>query len=338
MTSQTTLEDIMEQPGIKGKEYMIVPGTDASLEEQLGDMYHLVTKGKSFCQMSIEEISEMCSSWNTSSMIGGLEYLVNEAGKKQIFYDIWNEEEIKKEPSKRETGICAFPLQKNSKFVIICPGGGYSSVCTMAEGYGIAEKLNALGYSAFIVNYRVGVGMRQKPIDDLAQAIRFIFAHAEEFHVDIKQYGVMGFSAGAHLAGMFGTESLGYVKYGLTKPGILILGYPVVTMGVAAHEGSRECLLGTENKDDEKLREMYSIEKQITENFPPVYVWQCEKDAAVPIENSQVLVEQLERKGIACKYEVFPGDAHGWGLGIGTAAQGWLERAVSFGVVCEQRV
>lgn len=134
---------------------------------------------------------------------------------------------------------------------------------------------------------------------DLAQTVKFILNH-KEFNVDANGYAVIGFSAGAHLAASFGTKSLGYEQYGLN------------------------------HVEDQKLHEQYSIEKQVDISYPPVYLWQCEADETVPIENSSMLVKKLEQNKVPYKYEVFPGKEHGWGLGTGTDADGWVERAIDF--------
>lgn len=331
LTADSTLQEIMNAPELKGRGYMVDPGVDALLKTMMGEAYDTVLGGRTFTQIALKEIPNVLTAWNLPSLVVGLEYLLQKAGEGKVFYDIWNEKEMKEEPSRRETGISAFIVPGGKKFVLVCPGGGYSSVCTVAEGYGIAKEWNDKGYSAFILQYRVGDKMQQpKQIEDLVQAVKYIFAHAEELQVDTKDYALMGFSAGAHLASCFGTELLGYKKYGLQKPGAVILGYPVITMGEKTHEGSRKFLLGTENIEDQALRAQFSIEKQITSAFPSTYVWQCEEDETVPIENSQMLVDALKEKKIPYEYEVFPGNAHGWGVGIGTAAEGWIDRAITF--------
>lgn len=127
-----------------------------------------------------------------------------------------------------------------------------------------------------------------------------------------------------------GTESLGFKKYGLPKPGALILGYPVITMKEAAHGGSRHNLLGSERENDETYQRLYSVEEQVTKEFPRTYVWQCEADNCVPTVNSRLLTKRLSDFGIPFEHEVFPGEDHGWGLGTGTAAEGWVRRALAF--------
>ena len=138
----------------------------------------------------------------------------------------------------------------------------------------------------------------------------------------------MGFSAGGHLAASFGTQSLGYAHYGLPAPAALILSYPVVTMEEKTHAGSKNLLVGKNAAAN--MVQAYSIEKQITMNYPPSYVWQFDHDNMVPSDNSRMLVEAIRRYGSPCEYETFPGVSHGVGLGTDTPAEGWLERAVSF--------
>lgn len=331
VTTDMTLQEIMEAPELEGRGYMVDPGVDSLLKVMMGEAYDTVFSGKGFTGLKLKEISGILPDWNLPSLTSGLTYLLQRAKEGTVFYDIWNEKEMEEEPSRRMTGLAAFLVPGKKKFVLICPGGGYSSVCTIAEGYGIAKELNEKGYSAFILRYRADADIRQpKHLEDLARAVKYIFAHAEELDVDTADYAVMGFSAGAHLAGCFGVEEYGYKNYGLPRPGIAILGYPVVTMGEKAHEGSRQFFLGTEHVDEEDLRIRFSLEKQITSAYPPVYVWQCEEDGGVPIENSRMLAAALEEKNVSYEYKTFPGNAHGWGLGIGTPAEGWLDEALTF--------
>ncbi|MGM9538269.1 MAG: alpha/beta hydrolase [Candidatus Onthomonas sp.] len=224
-----------------------------------------------------------------------------------------------------------FPGPPGGKAVIICPGGGYSLVWSPGEGYPVAARLNEMGYHAFVVNYRTGPEAAQapNPMEDLAVSIRYILAHAGEFQADLSDCAVMGFSAGGHLAASFGTEALGWKHYGLPRPGAMMLCYPVITMGPLSEPTSRSCLLGRHLSDPE-FAHRYSIERQVTSVYPPTYLWQCDADAVVPIQNSRLMAEALTACGVPHRYETYPGTDHGTGLSDGTAAQGWLERAVSF--------
>ena len=311
ITENTTLRDVIQAIGWEEQAHMIDPMAKLNIDfSPIGQ--------PSFDQLTLKQISSFFSSWNSDSIAHGLRYLTERCRSGQVLYRYRED---------TSTGIAAFTLPERRKCVIICPGGGYTNVCSIAEGYPIAEAINRMGYAACVVNYRTHKeASAPNPMEDLAQAIRFISDHAEELNVDMEDYALMGFSAGGHLASSFGTEALGFQRYGLPAPKCMILGYPVITMGAYAHEGSRNMLLGKDA--DQALRDLYSVEKQITAAYPPTFVWQCAADAAVPIQNSQLLVQALAAKGVAHTYEVFPGDAHGWGLGEGTPAKGWLERAI----------
>lgn len=218
---------------------------------------------------------------------------------------------------------------KKHKTAIICPGGGYWMVCSYVEGTPFAEALNRMGISAVIVYYRV----REKahypaPQDDLARAVREVHARAEEWNLDMEGYSVWGSSAGGHLAGSFGTDNMGYLHYGLPKPGALVLIYPVITMTDLTHAGSRENLLG-EHPTEEMIR-FASIEQQATKDYPPTFLWCGDIDSTVPPENSKMLERALNAQGVHCKFMLFPGIEHGAGLGTGSCCEPWFENAVKF--------
>lgn len=269
--------------------------------------------------------------WDARRIVDGFLYLDQCLTNQQVFYHFWNEAERQRDPAKELTGLAAFTLARKSKFVVICPGGAYGAVCTMLEGYPLAKELNELGYAAFVVNYRVGRDAKQvNPMEDLSKAIWHILHHAEEFNLDIEGYGVMGFSAGAHLAGCFGLPELGYQKYELPKPGMLILGYPVITMTEKTNLATRRNLLGEEHQFDPELIEKYSIEKHVTAEYPPTFVWQCDGDDAVPVENSALLAGRLRERGVRFEYELFHHNTHGLRFDVGEHERLWVRRAVYF--------
>lgn len=218
---------------------------------------------------------------------------------------------------------------KKHPFALICPGGGYSVVCSFIEGAPYAQRLNALGYSAFVLYYRCGRQARYpNPQDDLARAVRDIMSRAEELSLETEGYSVWGSSAGGHLAASFGTESLGYAHYGLPRPGALILTYPVITMEDFTHAGSRKNLLG-KTPGHEQI-ELLSVEQQITPNYPPSFVWCGDADRTVDPKNSRVFSEALRQNGVPVQLEVYPGVDHGVGLGAGLACEPWFDAAVTF--------
>lgn len=212
---------------------------------------------------------------------------------------------------------------------IICPGGGYRRVCSFVEGHPFAKKLNKMGYHAVVVYYRVKDRARfPAPQDDLARAVRDIFDRAERWKLDTRCYSVWGSSAGGHLAASFGTESMGYAKYGLPRPGAMVLVYPVVTMGEKTHPGSRNFLLGS--APTEGQIHQTSIEQQITPNYPPTFLWWGDADGTVDPDNSLMLLSALEDNHVPHVHREYHGVGHGVGLGEGLPCEGWFEEAVAF--------
>lgn len=219
---------------------------------------------------------------------------------------------------------------KTHPVAIICPGGGYSVVCSFVEGVPFAEKCNERGISALIVYYRVAdQATYPAPQDDLAAAVRYALAHAEELNLDMTNYSVWGSSAGGHLAASFGTDNMGYVKYELPKPGAMILIYPVILMDkTLTHLGTHDNLIGSDASPEAEA--MASVEQHVGPWYPPTYIWCGDADATVPPENTRQMAQALETAGIPYQCEIFPGIDHGVGLATGMCAEGWIDRAIDF--------
>lgn len=224
---------------------------------------------------------------------------------------------------------------KTHPVAIICPGGGYWRVCSFVEGLPFARKLNAMGYSAIVVHYRCGSKYPYPvPQEDLARAIRHVLQHKDRWNLDMEGYSLWGASAGGHLAASFGTDAMGYKRYGLPKPGALILSYPVVTMGEKAHEGSRKHLLGEDRTPH--MIQFASIEKQITADYPPTFLWCGLEDRSVDPDNSRMLAEALKEWEIPHAFLTVADVGHGVGIGEGLACEGWFEKAVGFWESCRK--
>ncbi len=218
---------------------------------------------------------------------------------------------------------------KKHPVAIICPGGGYSMVCSYVEGVPFARKLNAMGISAFVVYYRCRSRARlPNPQDDLARAVRHIASRADELNLDMSNYSVWGSSAGGHLVSTFGTEHLGYAYYGLPKPGALVLVYPVITMEPYTHGGTRNNLLGPSPSRDAIVRA--STEQNVTASYPPTFIWCGSADSVVSPDNSRNMASALEKAGVRYEFVEYPGIDHGVGLGEGTVCEEWVSRAVHF--------
>ncbi len=213
---------------------------------------------------------------------------------------------------------------KSHPFAVICPGGGYGAVCSFGEGRPFADELNKLGYNAFVVYYRTKKKARYPhPQEDLKRAIEEIFAHAKEWKLDTDNWSVWGSSAGGHLVASYFTEN-----WGTPKPSALVLVYPVITMGEYTHKGSRDNLLGV--NADAQMIEKLSVEKQVSSDYPPSFIWYGTADDVVAPVNTHMLADALKGVSVPCKIEEYEGIGHGAGLAKGTVAEGWFKNAVDF--------
>lgn len=244
------------------------------------------------------------------------EMLARRKRGEQLFYDLGD-----------TVGLYAFLIGNSAPLIFILPGGGYGDVCSFVEGFTTAVRFNELGFNAVIGQYHVGKAAKAPaPLQDVARILSFVQEHAAEWQMNVEQYAVCGFSAGGHLAGLWGTKSVGWAKYGQKKPSAMFLCYPVVTMGEKAHEGSRALFLGKE-KDDPAIRRLYSVEEQVDGDYPPTFLWQCTKDDTVPFENSGLLDAALTKAGVYHEFMPVEGTKHGWGSAENTPAEEWTSRA-----------
>ena len=193
--------------------------------------------------------------------------------------------------------------------VIICAGGAYRWL-SPREKDPVALCFAALGYQTFLIEYAVGemaAGLR--PLRELAACVRLVRERAEEWHIEKEKIAVLGFSAGGHLAASLGILwNHAALQLGEDcRPDALVLCYPVITTGAFAHRESIDHVTG----GDENLRELLSLEKQVTEDMPPCFLWHCVGDESVPVENSLLLAEAMQRAGVAYECHLFAGGAHG---------------------------
>lgn len=219
------------------------------------------------------------------------------------------------------TLTCYLPARSNGKMVVICPGGGYSGLAMRHEGANVAEWFMEHGFAACVLKYRMPNGHHTIPLSDVQAAFRYCRAHAAEW--GIGKIGIMGFSAGGHLAA---TASNFYADAG-TRPDFSILFYPVITLeeGVT-HKGTRDHLLGKKVNDKELLAH-YSLENQVTENTPPTYIALTATDKAVPPENSYRYYRALMRCIVPVQMQVYPEGPHGFGFIIKDDEKDILKKA-----------
>jgi acetyl esterase/lipase len=204
--------------------------------------------------------------------------------------------------------------------IVVCPGGGYGGLASH-EGQDYALFLNQHGITAFVLKYRLGSGGYRHPVmlNDAARAVRFVRAHAGEFKVDPKRVGIMGSSAGGHLASTLvthfdsgKTDATDPVERQSSRPDLGILCYPVITMGEFTHEGSRNNLLGKPAPPE--LVKLLSNELQVTKETPPCFLWHTWEDTAVKVENSLEFAAALRRAGVPFDLHVYQKGRHGLGL------------------------
>ena len=234
-----------------------------------------------------------------------------------------------KTPNKYDLKFYPADSGEKKPFAIICPGGGYFMVASSVEGEPFAKKLNELGYSAFVLRYRVRKKARQPaPLDDLARAIRHIIDNAAQYGVETNGYSLWGSSAGGHLAGLFASERVCSGTYGLPQPSTVILTYPVITMGEISHRDSVRNFLGS-NPTEEEIYAA-SVENNVNANYPPTFLWNTKTDKTVNPQNCVLMQTALEKFGVDCEFMQFESGEHGAGLGTGTPCEPWFAAAVKF--------
>jgi acetyl esterase/lipase len=222
----------------------------------------------------------------------------------------------------------------NGTAVIVCPGGGYVRLSMQREGEQYAAWLGTLGITAFVLKYRMQEFGHPAPLRDALRAVRLVRANAATYRIRPDRIGVMGSSAGGHLAASAGTlfdHPLGRTGAELDKvsarPDFLMLLYPVITMdGPAVHAGSRKALLGSSPTAD--TVRLMSVETQVTSATPPTLLIHTQEDGTVPVENSILFYQALTRAKVPAEMYLFEHGGHGMGMraGLGTSSD-WPKRA-----------
>lgn len=213
-----------------------------------------------------------------------------------IFYDIYTDAEKAADPAKRDTGLFFFRGEPGAKFAICNAGGGFAYVGAMHDSFPHALELSKMGYNAFVLIYRPGA---QTACEDLARAISFIFANADELGVDVNGYSLWGGSAGARMAAYLGTYGpAGFGGNMLPQPGAVIM--------------------------------QYTGHSEYAPTDPPTYVCVGTNDGIASWRTMQRRLEAMAALGIPTEFHAYEGIGHGFGLGTGTVAEGWINDAVAF--------
>lgn len=223
----------------------------------------------------------------------------------------------------------------NGSAFVVCPGGGYGGLAADHEGRQVAKWCNGMGATAFVLHYRLGSKGYHYPTQllDVQRALRFARANADRYSIDPGRIGIIGFSAGGHLASMaatlFAERPAGATDDAVdrvsARPDVAVLAYPVIALAeLHTHRGSRKNLLGPADTDE--LAATLSTDRRVTKETPPTFIFQTDEDPAVPAENAVAFYLACRRQGVPAELHVYRRGPHGVGLAIGDHVLGrWSE-------------
>jgi acetyl esterase/lipase len=234
-----------------------------------------------------------------AAVVRGLNLLIENAHRGvTVFHEIYSEEERRADPDLRATGLFFFPGKAGAPFALIAPGGGFSYVASLHEGFPYATEISALGLNAFVVAYRTRQGGRTATAD-MARAIAYVLTHAEELGVARDRYSVWGSSAGARMAASIGSHG-------------------TAAFGAGEHPRPATVVMA------------YSGHSDLSSDEPPAFVVGGGRDGIAPPAAMERRITALRSAGTEVEYRVYPHLGHGFGAGTGTEAEGWIGRAVAF--------
>lgn len=240
------------------------------------------------------------SAVNADVVVSSLNRMIDDVrGGRTIFYDFYNVQDRQADHSKTATGLFFFRGKPGAPFAVICPGGGFSYVGSFHEGFPYALELSKKGYNAFVLQYRVGGGGAAPATRDLAAALSFIFANADTLEVSTSGYSLWGSSAGARMVAYIGSH--GAAPFGgnaLPRPATIVMAY-------TAHS-------------------------EYSPNDPPTFAVVGELDGISPPRAMQARIQKMRAIGLNVSLTIFSNVGHGFGLGVGTNAQGWIDEAIRF--------
>jgi len=282
----STLLDLLRHPAYSGFAHLILPWDDRAYDDQMP-----LTR--------IGSLMPYHTHVDPDIVVAGLNRMIDDvANGRTVFYRFYSDTQRQQQPAKNTTGLFFFRGRPGAPFAVIAPGGGFSYVASVHEGFPYAAAISRKGYNAFVLRYRVGQG-GTVATEDLAAAISFILSNAATLGVSIAGYSLWGSSAGARMAASIGSH--GVARYG----------------GASAPKPSTVVMAYTGHSD-------------YTSGEPPTFVVVGEDDGIASPAVMKRRVEALRRSGTAVEYYKYKGLGHGFGLGVGTSAQGWILEAIRF--------
>lgn len=286
LSAESTIGDLLNHPAFAEYATLLMPWDDRAYDET----------------MRLREFGALLpyhSHVDPGSVVAGLNRMIDDVAKgRPVFYDIYTDAQKRADPSKEKTGLFFFRGKPGAPFAIVSPGGGFSYVGSVHEGFPYAAEISDKGYNVFALKYRVGRG-GAIATQDLAAAISTIFRNAEALGVGTQNYSLWGSSAGARMAAAIGSH--GVAAFGgddFPKPAAVVMAY-------TAHSN-------------------------ISPDEPPTFVIVGEEDGIAPPSVMARRVEALRQAGTHVEFRRYQGLGHGFGLGVGTAADGWITEATRF--------
>ncbi len=273
-------------------------------------IYRSNSYAKKLQKNTLKDLNDGDPAWNADDMEYGINHMLDliHSGVK-VDYDFWSEEARSENKDKENTKLFYFPGEEDAPFVLLCAGGGFTAVCNMVEAFPVAAEINDLGYNVFVLSYRTQGAKRNVDfelavdvaLEDVGEALGYIFENADTFNVSTEDYAVGGFSAGSMLLSEWSIEEKGWGKYDIPKPASAFLVYGF-----------------TSDLDN------------VTSDYPPTYMVYCTDDGVINPESMSNLATTLADSGVAYQTNVGQNGGHGFGLGTSTDVEGWVKAAVDF--------
>ena len=342
-TKSMSVNDILDIPGMRNYISIIFP-------RMLLDCVNEENREYPISQIEMKVKMPWGGPFISDAFLSAAEKVLDMLEKdRYLFIPLWSREQDyipQSNNDKESVFLMTIKGKKTEKrpAAVICAGGGYELLSYESEGLEMAERMNQLGYVPFVLNYRVKPNYYPAPQIDLALAIKHIRVNAEKYGIDSENILLMGSSAGGHLcASMIENvqeienellKELKYAEYDLKDkyrkasviPAALCLNYSVISFRKYGHEESFLALANGE----ENLRDKLCVEKHVNTDFPKTFLWACEDDEMVSVNNTRMMDKALDEKGILHEVRIFPQGGHGCGTGEGTSAESWMDDMNTF--------
>lgn len=285
LTTKNSIRELVDHPAFRGFGNHLLPWEDNSR----------------YMTTNLEDVASLMpyhSHITPEVVVGALNHMIDQVNQGHtIFYEFYDEQERKKDPAKAHTGLFFLKGEPGAPFALVCPGGGFSYVGSLHEGFPLAQQIAKKGFNVFVIRYRVG--SNELASQDLAAAIIYIFDHAAVLGVDKSNYSLWGGSAGARMVGDIALNGVGYYRgKKLPRP----------TTAVIAYTGHAT----------------YSSE------FPPTFITVSADDPIASVSVVERRVDNLKKAGVKVEYRRYEKAGHGFGTGVGTDAEGWMDHAIDF--------